>query len=371
MAGAGSGGVCTRVVAGYHADVMSAAPPRPRRPPPEVLAAYGLAGVALEPVVSGLVNATWIASAADGERRVLQWVHPVFNPETQYDIDAVTRHLERKSLVTPRFIPTDDGQLFHADATGTWRLLTYIDGETRETVRAPKDAREAGRLLATFHAAVDDLDHTLRGTRGNVHHLERHLDALRAALAEHTEHRHRAAVGRLADEIFALAAAMPEPAPVPERLTHGDPKISNIVFDARGRAVCLIDLDTIARMPVVAELGDAFRSWCNAHAEDAPDGKFDPALFAAACRGYQAGAPDFLGPAEWRQLPASTARIALELAARFAADALNERYFRWDPGRYADASEHNQARAASQARIARQVLDAAGELSRLVAAIFA
>ena len=35
------------------------------------------------------------------------------------------------------------------------------------------------------------------------------------------------------------------------------------------RALCLIDLDTLAHMPVALELGDALRSWCNPATEDA------------------------------------------------------------------------------------------------------
>ncbi len=41
---------------------------------------------------------------------------------------------------------------------------------------------------------------------------------------------------------------------------------------------------------------------------------------------------------------AITRRIATELAMRFAADALNERYFGWDRARFPAAGEHNLLR---------------------------
>ena len=40
--------------------------------------------------------------------------------------------------------------------------------------------------------------------------------------------------------------------------------------------------------------------------------------------------------------------ISLELAARFCADALNERYFGWDAERFAGRGEHNLHRAHGQ-----------------------
>jgi hypothetical protein len=117
----------------------------------------------------------------------------------------------------------------------------------------------------------------------------------------------------------------------------------------------MIDLDTLTRMPLPLELGDAFRSWCNPRGEDYSHSSFSLELFAAAISGYASGARGFIGPAEWHSIVPATQTIYVELAARFGADALNENYFGWDPGRFASRSEHNQVRAESQ-------LTAAGSL---------
>ena len=69
------------------------------------------------------------------------------------------------------------------------------------------------------------------------------------------------------------------------------------------------------------------------------------ALFRAAVQGYAAAAPAGIGDAEWRAIVPATATILVELAARFCADALNERYFGWDPRRFGSRSEHNEVRA--------------------------
>ena len=52
------------------------------------------------------------------------------------------------------------------------------------------------------------------------------------------------------------------------QLVHGDLKISNLIFDAAGKAVGIIDFDTLLVHARAIDLGDALRSWCNWTAED-------------------------------------------------------------------------------------------------------
>src|SRR5690606_38835857 len=96
-------------------------------------------------------------------------------------------------------------------------------------------------------------------------------------------------------------------------------------------------------------------SWCNPLAEDTADATFEIELFAAAMEGYAAGAGG-AGPteAEWAAIVPGAERIALELAARFARDALEEAYFGWN-ARYGGRGEHNLLRARGQAALARSV----------------
>ena len=110
----------------------------------------------------------------------------------------------------------------------------------------------------------------------------------------HGEH---AAVRELADRVFALAERLPVLPAAADRVVHGDPKISNIVF-ARdtNRAVCLIDLDTLTRMPVALELGDALRSWCNPVSEDAATAAFSRRCSRQLSRGMRRLQPGFSSP---------------------------------------------------------------------------
>ena len=328
----------------------------PQSPTEATLERLGLSGASLTRLESGLINKTWLAELADGERRIVQILNPIFPAAINRDIDAVTHRLAERGLVTPRLVPTVDGALWLEQDGAVWRQLSYVAGETVERVPSAAHAREAGALLGRFHDALADFEYEFANARLGVHDLDGHVAALAAALVAHAEHREFAAVESTAREILELRAQLPSLPATPDRNVHGDPKISNIVFDAAGpRAVCLIDLDTLARMPVALELGDALRSWCNTSDEDAADARFDTALFAAAIEGYAATSRAFIHEAEWRGFATATLRIAVELAARFCADALEESYFGWDAERYASASAHNLARARGQIALARDI----------------
>ncbi len=324
--------------------------------PQAVLAAYGLQSAAVSPLGKGLINRTFLVSAPDGRCFVLQQVNALFPPSINEDIDVVTRHIAAKGLSTPRLLRTGGGGL-HVDRAGeTWRLLTRIDGVAHEVLQNTRQAAAAGAMLARFHHAVADLQHEFHAPRPGVHDTAKHLAALREALSEHKNHPQFARIAGLGDEILAAAERLPELPVTAPRIVHGDPKISNFIFAPDSdQAICLVDLDTITRMPLSLELGDAFRSWCNPAGEDAESGMFSPDIFRAAVNGYLDVASGWILPQEAGAIVAAIQTILIELAARFCADALDESYFGWDPERFPTRSEHNRVRAAGQLAVARSL----------------
>jgi Ser/Thr protein kinase RdoA (MazF antagonist) len=340
-------------------------------PPTAVLRAFELADGPLERAQSGLINATWYARSRRGVPLVLQRVNPIFPAEVNLDIAAVTEHLARKGLVTPRLVPTSGGALW-LEHDGVWRVLTRVEGICRDALESAPQARAAGRIIAAFHRAVSDLEHTFSNRRPGVHDTPRHLRTLREALDENRGHRHYDAIARLAERVLEAAAELTPLSPCPERIVHGDPKISNLVFapDA-DRAICLIDLDTLSRMPVALELGDALRSWCNPATEDAASARFVRPFFDAAIAGYAEASEGLLSTPEWSAIPRGTLTISIELAARFCTDALRESYFGWNAARYESASAHNQARVHGQLLLAAGIRAELAALEDATAAAFA
>ena len=332
-----------------------------------ILPQFGIDAAEISPLGTGLINQTFLVRATDNERFVLQRLNPIFSPAINADIDAVTRQLAAAGHSTPRLIRAQDGQLCVESAGEVWRVLTYVPGVCRDTLDQPEQALEAGALLARFHLALCKLQHAFVNVRPGVHDTARHLKALRDALDSRRDHPDHAEIEPLAKEILSLAAQLPVLSAVPDRVVHGDPKISNVVFDeSDGKAVCMIDFDTVTRMPLPLELGDAFRSWCNPAGEDTPQTRFSLELFAAGISGYASEAGSFIEPEERSSVVTATRTIMLELAVRFCTDALTESYFAWDPDKFASRSEHNRVRAQGQLAVYRSLTDQADEAERFV-----
>jgi Ser/Thr protein kinase RdoA (MazF antagonist) len=329
-------------------------------PPPAVLAAWGFAPGDAEPLTGGLINATFaIRHGQSGAPvAVLQRLHPVFAGEVNLDLEAVTAHLAARGLVTPRLIRTRSGAPWIEDG-GVWRALTWIDGVAVHAVPDPRWAEAGGALVARFHRAVTDLVHDYAFTRAGIHDTAAHLGRLRERLAAGGDGELAAAVA-LGHEILTSAAGLPALGDLPARHAHGDLKISNLLFDPAATeptARCLVDLDTLGRMTIAFELGDAMRSWCNPHREDAAQSRFDLAVFAAAMAGYRREAGSLLGRDERISIVTGLETVCVELAARFCVDAFEDRYFGWDAARFPSRRAHHLARAAGQLALARSVRD--------------
>jgi len=292
---------------------------------------------------------------------ILQRVNPIFRPKIHDNIQAVTEHLAKKGLETLRLLPTREGRPYLALANGEiWRLMTRIPGKTYDRIQSPQQAHAAGRLLARFHSALEDLDYVFAPTGLQLHDLSIRLAALRRALEDHRGHALFAEVEALAAKILHTAESFAVLENLPLRVTHGDLKLNNLLFrQASGEefeAIALIDLDTLGRTPLYFDLGDAWRSWCNPNGEDAAGAGFDLTVFEASLRGYLDNLAFPLESSERHSLVFGVEELTLELAARFATDALQESYFGWDATRYARAGEHNLARARNQFSLCEQVI---------------
>ncbi|MGZ3421152.1 MAG: phosphotransferase enzyme family protein [Polyangiales bacterium] len=332
--------------------------------PAEVLRAFGLTDKRLEPISIGLVNRTFRVFDGDRPVLILQQLHPAFRGEVNLDIEAITAHVARHGVPTPRVVRTLENRAWIDHEDRAWRALTHLPGVTTSKLEDPRLAGEAAKLAARFHAAVDDLEHTFHFTRPGAHDTKAHLSKLERELARAGEH----PVRPIAEAI--LSHRLPELPELPVRIIHGDLKISNILFDTeKTTAVALLDLDTFQHGTIAIELGDALRSWCNPAGEVLEAVRVDRDVFAAAVRGYAETTE--LEPEESEAIVPGFETIALELSSRFAVDAIEDRYFAWDSTRYPSRVAHNLARAAGQLALARNVAESRRDLSAIVTRAFA
>ena len=330
-----------------------------------------MADAEVTPITRGLINATFALRDARG-RFVLQQVNPIFQAEVHENIEAVTRHLFHKGMQTPLLLPTQtDGALYFVHDDRVWRCLSFIEGTTFDHLGSPQHAREAGALLARFHGALVDLKTTWRGQRLGVHDTDKHVANLRSALEAHSSHALHSEVAGLAEVLLQHAAELPRFGDITPRAVHGDPKINNIIFHpTEERALCFVDLDTVGPMPLPLELGDAFRSWCNPAGENKGPVTFSLDLFRAAVAGYATEAVDFITGTELSAISDAIPLIMVELATRFAADALNETYFGWDPRHFSSRGAHNLARAKVQLQLAESYLAQREDVDDIIGVTF-
>ena len=327
---------------------------------------------AVAPLGKGLINQTFLLTAPTG-RAVLQCMAPIFSPVINENIAAVTSALAAAGLPTPRLLRTRDRRLWLDldDKNGVWRLQTFVPGTSFDKVQSPAQAHNAGALVARFHRALEGLAHDFRGLREGVHDTAKHLARLREALSVHKDHRLMARVEPVAEAILTRAQEL-DPLPVlAPRLCHGDLKLNNILFagklpPASEQAMCLIDLDTVGPMSLAYELGDAWRSWCNVSGEDDTVARINMAVFRASFAGYASGIGRELSEAERRALLLGVEWISLELASRFAADALFESYFGWNAKRFPSRGEHNLVRGRGQLALHETFVATRGERAAIL-----
>jgi Ser/Thr protein kinase RdoA (MazF antagonist) len=322
--------------------------------------AFASAAATVRTFGGGLINQTYLVEEA-GRKFVLQKVNPIFAPSVHQNIEAVTAHLQQQGMATPRLIRNvQDGLCVDLGAEGVWRVLTHMDGVSHDVIGSPAQAHAAGGLVGRFHRALDDFHYPFVTQRVGVHDTPAHLQRLRTALGEHSQHRLFREVEPLATAILVAAAQLPALPQMPDRTGHGDLKFNNMLFSnaaaATDEPLCLIDLDTLGAVSLAFELGDAWRSWCNRSGENNPSADFDFGIFEASLTGYCAGLGRPPTQDERRALLLGLDWVSLELAARFAADALNESYFGWDAAHFPGRGEHNLVRARGQFSLHEAVL---------------
>ena len=308
-----------------------------------------------EPYGSGHINDTYCVrynQAGTPVRYILQRInHAVFRqvPELMANISRVLAHQHAALAAGPddasrramTLVPTRDGVTFLEAADGTyWRLYLFVEGaRTHDTIEHAAMAEAAAAAFGRFQHRMASLPAPrLHETIPAFHDTPDRYRKLEVAAAADTAGR---AAGVARELAFARARAdeagrltrMLAAGELPERVTHNDTKLNNVMLDDRtGEGICVIDLDTVMPGLALYDFGDMVRSACNSAAEDTPDSgavQFRLPLFEALARGYLGTAREFLTPAEMGQLAFAGRLMTLECGVRFLTDYLaGDTYFR-------------------------------------------
>ncbi len=295
-------------------------------------------------VNTGVINDTFIVgSSSSNKKYILQKLHDIFSFDLFYDNEAVISHLESHRHVTPGLIYTDEGLPGLTDGSGMWRMMTFIPGRT---VIKPNSALagSSGSILAGFHKIFLNFDyqfkHKIQGFHDTSSSIKKLQKSLSAFNGSDKYKQLEVPGGFVLNEYEENCLDLND---LPQRVVHGDPKISNFIFEnTKDKAVCLIDLDTVSRDNLVMELGDAIRSMC--HSREAGSPVFNTDIFTSFIEGYFSSA-DFLTNPEISAIIKGVQLVTLDLCARYINDAFEEKYFKLDHSKYDSLYEQNSKKA--------------------------
>lgn len=323
--------------------------------PKAILSAYDIGPVkSVKPISVGLIHQTYQVTAAKGTF-VFQRLHAILASDAiGKDFFVVTTFLNDQGFPAPKCVLSKALKILTKDTDGhKWRVQTFLPGETFTTLRDAAMAREAGAMFGQFHKTLAYLRYEFKSAK-ILHETEKIFAAFTKVAKKHWK---SPLMKDVAAEVAFVSQEMHKvllPKSLPLRAIHGDPKISNLLFDAKGKACGVVDLDTCNRRPLLVETGDMFRSWCGSE-EDNAKNAFRLEIFRAGWKGYAKAAEGFITARERKLVPLSVATITLELASRFLADYFNDDYFGWDSSRYASRREHNLARVRGQLALYRDI----------------
>ncbi|WP_317163784.1 phosphotransferase [Elizabethkingia argenteiflava] len=294
------------------------------------------------PINDGHINITLrvvINEQGDYRQFILQRINrSIFHkPELMlHSLNIVNRHLQNSDYPYEvlEIIPNLNQQLFTEDQNGDfWRMTKFISHTYCTTkVRDFSQAYEAAKTFSIFYSKLFTLSPKLiQASIPEFVNFKKRINDYKNALNHATEQRkHKAsqALNFINHHLYLLESFIENQQNdyFPERIIHGDPKISNILFDNhthKGR--CVIDLDTLMPATLLYDFGDMVRSYTNLKDEDdtQPEDIFSPAYYEAVKTGFLSNTSDVLTPIEKDNLDYAGQVVVFIQAIRFVTDFLN------------------------------------------------
>lgn len=294
------------------------------------------------------------------------------------NIKRVTDHIQEKTAGEPSrrtmlLIPTKTGDIFYSSGPDdVWRIYNFIEkATTYDIVETAEQAFQAARAFGDFQKMLLDLPgERLHETIPDFHNTPLRFQALMEAIDRDPINRARSAAKEIdfalnRQNMTGILAGLLADGSLPERITHNDTKLNNVLLDDRtGEGVCVIDLDTVMPGLIHYDFGDMVRTTTCPAAEDEQDLSkvyMQQHMFAALLNGYLESAGEFLTKTEREYLPFSGKLISFEIGIRFLTDhLLGDTYFK------IHREGHNLDRCRTQFKLVESIEEQEDELYKLL-----
>ena len=262
--------------------------------------------------------------------------------ELMENVSGVTAWLRKKIIEnggdpereTLTLVKSNDGLPYFVDSTGEyWRVYLFIEGATcYDAVKDDNDFYQSAVAFGHFQRLLADYPaETLHETIKDFHNTPDRLEKFKKAVAEDICGR-AAFVQKEIDFILEreeLTHALYDlqlDGRLPLRVTHNDTKLNNIMIDDEtGKAICVIDLDTVMPGLTANDFGDSIRFGASTALEDEQDlskVSCDLHLFDVYARGFIEGCGGALTDLEIDMLPMGAILMTFENGIRFLTDHL-------------------------------------------------
>ena len=330
-----------------------------------VLSAFGVTDVVkVARYGSGHINDTFKADDVRGVSYILQRINTDIFP----DADSMMENISR---VTSHIRSKGGKSLEVLGYKKPWRLYAFITGaRTIDLIENADQAFLAANAFAQFQNTLADLpEPRLNEILPKFHNTVNRLKLLDEAAAADVKDRLKLVqremdfINARREEAGRIVNAMAS-GEIPERITHNDTKINNVMLDeVTQQGVAVIDLDTVMPGSALYDFGDMVRTSTAAAAEDEKD--LDKVFsrkeyFEALVKGYLKDAK-FLNAAELDALAFSGRLITLTIGIRFLTDYLaGDTYFR------TAYDDHNLVRCRTQLKMVQSMEDQRDEYERIV-----
>ena len=290
-------------------------------------------------VGSGLINTTCHIKNNSGEF-ILQRINTAIFKQPQYIADNISviaqylhKHFPGYLFVTP--ILTVDGKKMAIDEAGNYfRVFPFIVNSRTITVAThPAQAYEAARQFGAFTKKLSSFDASvLQISLPDFHKLSLRYDQLLSALVNGNKKRIASTkdIATALQDQYALVdifESIKKDAAFKIRVTHHDTKISNVLFDADGKGLCVIDLDTIMPGYFISDVGDMLRTYASPANEEEQDlNKIEARIdyVKAVINGYLSEMEEELTEKEKQYLLYAGKFMIYMQALRFYTDHLND-----------------------------------------------
>lgn len=339
------------------------------------------------PYGSGHINDTFqvLVKTNKGDvRYILQRInHNIFKnpPALMENIQRVTLHIAKKVKArggdllkeAMQIVPAKDGKIYHLDQEGNyWRSYVFIEGaSTHDILETNEQAYQAAKAFGSFARDLEDIGgERLHETIPNFHHTAKRFEAFLGVLQKDKMNRKASCEKDIAwvltkKEFCSLIVDAIAKELIPERITHNDTKINNVMLDdKKGTCKAVIDLDTVMPGSALYDFGDLVRTSVSTAAEDEKDiSKIDVRIdrFEALVKGFLEGAGTCLTKTEIEYLPLAGRIITLECGIRFLTDYLDgDNYFK------VHRENHNLDRARSQFELVKKMEKLETEMKNIV-----